>query len=548
LYDALVTHFGSDSVFYDIDTISPGEDFREVIQRTCSSCRVLLAVIGRQWVTAQDKQGRLRLENKNDTLRVEIASALKSGVRVIPVLVGGAEMPDESALPEDLQALAYRNAWDVSDKRFHHDIELLVAALKKTFDSLPQEASSSSATKSSKAPQRTSGTARKAPKPKKNVSSSTRSFEPTTSPQKGESLFPIYGIVLGKTSTSEIAKVGRRTETINEKTGKPYACYAVRGADFWYDETSRIVNSIFITGEDSLPQPWQKLGMRWEASYTQWFSLLKGMGYSIEVTKKPCVEEYDGHDSFTAEFTAQKSGRYPHAIDLDFSLSRGTTTSSPKTLFSMNVGVSDDEDSPLIGIDDEEEVDDELALDEEGIEEDDSHDDEEEDSSTANSHSSLYPIYGVILGETSANKLAKIGRRTEALNKDTGEPYHCYDVNGLDFWCNDTSKIVERLHVANGGEPLPKEWQKLGLRWENSYDEWLLSLRSMGYSIQIKEDPSIGEWRGHDCLSAEVIARKKGPHPHEIELDFNYGRGTTTASKDTLFQITVRRADWVKYL
>ena len=118
LYDALVAHFGDDSVFFDIDTISPGEDFREVIERTCSSCKILLAVIGKQWTTVCDKSGRLRLENKNDTLRMEIASALQKGLRVIPILVGGAEMPDESALPEDIQPLVYRNAWDLSDKRF----------------------------------------------------------------------------------------------------------------------------------------------------------------------------------------------------------------------------------------------------------------------------------------------------------------------------------------------------------------------------------------------------------------------------------------------
>ena len=88
LCDALVNHFGREHIFFDIDSIAPGEDFREVIDRTFSSCQVLLAVIGKQWSTASDKTGKLRLEDKGDTLRMEITSALQKGLRVIPVLVG----------------------------------------------------------------------------------------------------------------------------------------------------------------------------------------------------------------------------------------------------------------------------------------------------------------------------------------------------------------------------------------------------------------------------------------------------------------------------
>jgi hypothetical protein len=131
LFDALVRHFGEDSVFFDVDGISPGEDFREVIQRTGSSCDVMLAVIGRQWTTAQDKNGRIRLSNENDYVRMEVGFALKRGIRVIPVLVGGAEIPEPSALPSDLRDLVFRTAWELSDKRFHQDVQSLVDALKK---------------------------------------------------------------------------------------------------------------------------------------------------------------------------------------------------------------------------------------------------------------------------------------------------------------------------------------------------------------------------------------------------------------------------------
>jgi TIR domain len=143
LYDALLAHFGRDNIFIDIDTIGPGEDFRQVIQQTCASCEVLLAVIGRSWATIQDKNGKPRLGNETDFVRLEIASALQKDLRVIPVLVGGADMPDASLLPTDLQPLAFRNAWEISDKRFHQDVEGLVDAIKKML--------ASSATKTSQA-------------------------------------------------------------------------------------------------------------------------------------------------------------------------------------------------------------------------------------------------------------------------------------------------------------------------------------------------------------------------------------------------------------
>ena len=131
LYDALVGHFGPNRVFIDIDTIRPGEDFREVIQRTCTSCEVLLAVIGKNWMKSRDKKGKSRLHNENDLVRMEIASALEKRLHVIPVLVGGAEMPEPSTLPEDLQSLAFRNAWEISDKRFRQDAQGLADAIKE---------------------------------------------------------------------------------------------------------------------------------------------------------------------------------------------------------------------------------------------------------------------------------------------------------------------------------------------------------------------------------------------------------------------------------
>jgi hypothetical protein len=88
LHDRLREHFGRDNVFMDIDTIEPGLDFTDVIERTVASCDVLIALIGRQWLTSTDAAGQRRLDNPEDFVRLEIAAALKRNIRVIPALVG----------------------------------------------------------------------------------------------------------------------------------------------------------------------------------------------------------------------------------------------------------------------------------------------------------------------------------------------------------------------------------------------------------------------------------------------------------------------------
>jgi len=58
-------------------------------------------------------------------VRLEIATALKRNIRVIPVLVDDASMPRASDLPDDLRSLVRRNAVEVSHTRFNADSERL---------------------------------------------------------------------------------------------------------------------------------------------------------------------------------------------------------------------------------------------------------------------------------------------------------------------------------------------------------------------------------------------------------------------------------------
>jgi hypothetical protein len=143
LSDGLKEHFGARAhVFMDFEAIPAGEDFVKVINEAVGSCQALVALIGRQWLTVTDaKTGRRRLDNERDHVRAEIATALRRGVRVIPVLVQGAVMPAEEELPDDLKPLASRNALEVSGSRWNYDVQTLIRALEQ---SLPARARSKS--------------------------------------------------------------------------------------------------------------------------------------------------------------------------------------------------------------------------------------------------------------------------------------------------------------------------------------------------------------------------------------------------------------------
>ena len=134
IYDRITPHFGADAVFMDVDTIDAGVDFVRVLEEAVQSCDVLVALIGRRWLDLKDENGVRRLDNHEDFVRIEIATALGRDIRVIPVLVGGASMPGSTELPENLQPLARRNALTVDHATFHADMNRLIAHLERAME------------------------------------------------------------------------------------------------------------------------------------------------------------------------------------------------------------------------------------------------------------------------------------------------------------------------------------------------------------------------------------------------------------------------------
>ncbi len=129
LYDRLVEHFAAERVFMDVQTIQPGVDFVRAIEEAVEASAVVIVLIGPRWLAASDGEGRRRLDDPNDFVRLEVTAALERAVRIFPVLVGGASMPSQSDLPAPLTRLARYNAIELSDSRWAYDADRLVDAL-----------------------------------------------------------------------------------------------------------------------------------------------------------------------------------------------------------------------------------------------------------------------------------------------------------------------------------------------------------------------------------------------------------------------------------
>jgi uncharacterized membrane protein HdeD (DUF308 family) len=127
--DRLRDHFGRDSVMMDIDSIPYGLDFRKHIKEALKRCDVMLAVMGPRW-TAVSEDGRSRLADETDWIRIEIEAALAKDIPVIPVLVNGAAMPRPKDLPETMQDLAFRQAAPLDMRRdFHAHMDRLIGVM-----------------------------------------------------------------------------------------------------------------------------------------------------------------------------------------------------------------------------------------------------------------------------------------------------------------------------------------------------------------------------------------------------------------------------------
>jgi hypothetical protein len=132
IFDRLVARYGTDAVFRDVDGNIPlGIDFREHINSILSQTDITLVVVGKRWFGPLPRRRR-RIDDPADPVRVEVETALRNGMPVVPVLVEGGAMPKADQLPDSLKEFVYRNGLEVDSGRdFDQHIERLIRSLER---------------------------------------------------------------------------------------------------------------------------------------------------------------------------------------------------------------------------------------------------------------------------------------------------------------------------------------------------------------------------------------------------------------------------------
>ncbi len=142
IFDRLISHYGKEAIFRDIDDIPPGIDFRVHINDTLRKTNILLAIVGPGWLGAS-AAGLERIQEESDPVRVEVETALRRRTPLIPVLIGNTRMPSADQLPPSLKDFAFRNAVRVdTGQDFDYHMDRLIRSMDGMLSQTPKSSSS----------------------------------------------------------------------------------------------------------------------------------------------------------------------------------------------------------------------------------------------------------------------------------------------------------------------------------------------------------------------------------------------------------------------
>src|SRR5579862_1612996 len=138
IFDRLIAYYGKEAIFRDIDDIPAGIDFRVHINEVLRSTHILLAIVGPSWLGAA-QGGAERILEEADPVRVEVETALRRRVPIIPVLIGSTRMPSSEQLPPSLKDFAFRNAVKIdTGQDFDYHMDRLIKAMDTILSQTPR--------------------------------------------------------------------------------------------------------------------------------------------------------------------------------------------------------------------------------------------------------------------------------------------------------------------------------------------------------------------------------------------------------------------------
>jgi len=130
LFERLIRQFPRENVFMDIDGHIPvGFPWADWLDAQVAACDLMLVLIGRTWVAEFKSRSE---PGERDFVRVEIESALKRKIPVVPVFLGDAPMPKPAELPETMRPLLALQAARLNRASFDNDAETLLKGVARS--------------------------------------------------------------------------------------------------------------------------------------------------------------------------------------------------------------------------------------------------------------------------------------------------------------------------------------------------------------------------------------------------------------------------------
>lgn len=302
--------------------------------------------------------------------------------------------------------------------------------------------------------------------------------------------FPLFGFTLGKTTWEQAEEMGCKVKTLKNRPGR---VTHIGEASFWDHDGMGVFTSLsWYEDEDEkdFPPLWKSKGFSWDNSYDEWIDIFRKSGFGITVEEQPSQLEYSGRTTLHAEFKALSAdGLLEFDLEFDFG-EKGYFTSSPNTLFSINVD--------YLGVND------------------------------------LFPLYGVTLGKTTWEQARELGGK-EIVDDKIGAI--CCDIDNIHYIYN--GDILDEIYWMEDYRDFPEPWKSKGFNWDNSYDEWLDLFKRLGCKIEKDEEPRQEMFNGRMTLRGWFDAiSPDGTLSFYMRFDCGE-KGYYTSSPNTLYSISV---------
>ena len=161
------------------------------------------------------------------------------------------------------------------------------------------------------------------------------------------------------------------------------------------------------------------------------------------------------------------------------------------------------------------------------------------DSKYKDTYPLFFPVFGVLPGKTTVSDVKAWGYYVD---NSYSESYNTR-INSIAFWDHDGDRVFKDIYMTKGDSGMPAKWEKSGLNWRLSYDEWVALFQKLGFTINHVKSPITVEYSGRKTLQAQFVATAPD-QTFSMELGFNYGNdngeGYSTKSKGSLYSISVK--------